>query len=55
MNTKSFNTYFIYLIIHTWLAIDNLFIQGHIAKRFGDLVRDIWSGELKTIAPIKLR
>ena len=32
-----------------------LFLQGHIAKRFGDLVRDIWSGDAKTIAPIKLR
>jgi len=30
-------------------------MKGHIAKRFGDLVRDIWSGESKTIAPIKLR
>ncbi|QQP36552.1 Ubiquitin specific peptidase 32, partial [Caligus rogercresseyi] len=30
-------------------------MKGHIAKRFGDLVRDMWSGEARTIAPIKLR
>ena len=30
-------------------------MKGHIAKRYGDLVRDIWSGETRTIAPIKLR
>jgi len=30
-------------------------MKGHIAKRYGDLVRDMWSGETRTIAPIKLR
>ena len=54
MNMKCVNTFFIYLDC-TKSNKDDLLIQGHIAKRFGDLVRDIWSGELKTIAPIKLR
>ena len=30
-------------------------MKGHIAKRYGDLVRDMWSGQNRTIAPIKLR
>ena len=30
-------------------------MKGHIAKRYGDLVRDMWAGETRTIAPIKLR
>ncbi len=30
-------------------------MKGHIAKRFGDLVRDMWSSDMRTIAPIKLR
>ena len=30
-------------------------MKGHIAKRFGDLVKDMWSEENKAIAPIKLR
>ena len=30
-------------------------MKGHIAKRYGDLIQDIWSGTAKTIAPLKLR
>lgn len=30
-------------------------MKGHIAKRYGDLVHDLWSGSSKTIAPLKLR
>ncbi|XP_023239784.1 ubiquitin carboxyl-terminal hydrolase 32-like isoform X2 [Centruroides sculpturatus] len=30
-------------------------MKGHIAKRYGDLVHDLWSGTSKTIAPLKLR
>ena len=30
-------------------------MKGHVAKRFGDLVRDMWTSDTKTIAPIKLR
>ncbi|WAR02243.1 UBP32-like protein [Mya arenaria] len=30
-------------------------MKGHIAQRYGDLVKDIWSGTTKTTAPLKLR
>ncbi|KAG1684339.1 Ubiquitin carboxyl-terminal hydrolase 32 [Nymphon striatum] len=30
-------------------------MKGHIAKRYGDLVQDLWSATMKTIAPLKLR
>ncbi|XP_006811225.1 ubiquitin carboxyl-terminal hydrolase 32-like [Saccoglossus kowalevskii] len=30
-------------------------MKGHIAKRYGDLVQDLWSGTSKSIAPLKLR
>lgn len=30
-------------------------MKGHIAKRYGDLIYEIWSGTAKTIAPLKLR
>ncbi|XP_022251040.1 ubiquitin carboxyl-terminal hydrolase 32-like [Limulus polyphemus] len=32
-----------------------LSMKGHMAKRYGDLVRDLWSGTSRTIAPVKLR
>jgi hypothetical protein len=30
-------------------------MKGHIAQRYGDLVKDMWSGTTKTTAPLKLR
>ncbi|XP_077995197.1 ubiquitin carboxyl-terminal hydrolase 32-like isoform X2 [Glandiceps talaboti] len=30
-------------------------MKGHIARRYGDLVQDLWSGTAKSIAPLKLR
>lgn len=30
-------------------------MKGHIAKRYGDLVQDLWSGTSRTVAPLKLR
>ena len=30
-------------------------MKGHIAQRYGELVRDLWSGMAKTVAPLKLR
>lgn len=30
-------------------------MKGHIAQRYGELVKDIWSGTSRTIAPLKLR
>ena len=41
--------------LHELNRTNPLGMKGHIAKRFGDLVRDMWSSETRTIAPIKLR
>ena len=30
-------------------------MKGHIAKRYGDLIEELWSGQAKSIAPLKLR
>ena len=30
-------------------------MKGHIAQRYGELLKDMWSGSAKTTAPIKLR
>jgi len=30
-------------------------MKGCIAKRYGDLIHEIWRGTAKTIAPLKLR
>jgi hypothetical protein len=30
-------------------------MKGHIAQRYGELVKDLWSGSSKTLAPLKLR
>lgn len=30
-------------------------MKGHIAKRYGDLIQELWSGTVKSIAPLKLR
>lgn len=30
-------------------------MKGHIARRYGELVTDLWSGTAKSIAPLKLR
>ena len=30
-------------------------MKGHIAQRYGELVKDMWSGSTKTTAPLKLR
>ncbi|XP_039266977.2 ubiquitin carboxyl-terminal hydrolase 32-like [Styela clava] len=30
-------------------------MKGHIAKRYGDLVQELWSGKSKSTAPLKLR
>ena len=29
--------------------------RGNIAQRYGELVKDLWSGAAKSIAPLKLR
>ena len=30
-------------------------MKDHIAQRYGELLKDIWSGSAKATAPIKLR
>lgn len=35
--------------------VNPLGMKGHIAQRYGELVKDLWSGSSKTIAPLKLR
>ncbi|XP_072043615.1 ubiquitin carboxyl-terminal hydrolase 32-like isoform X1 [Amphiura filiformis] len=30
-------------------------MKGHIAKRYGELIKDLWAGNAKSIAPLKLR
>jgi hypothetical protein len=30
-------------------------MKGNIAKDYGDLIRDIWKGRSRTIAPLRLR
>jgi ubiquitin carboxyl-terminal hydrolase 6/32 len=42
--------------LHELNRANPLGTNGHVAKRFGDLVRDMWAASnAKTIAPIKLR
>ncbi|KAK2185909.1 hypothetical protein NP493_217g02044 [Ridgeia piscesae] len=35
--------------------VNPLGMKGHVAQRYGDLVKDLWSGTMKSIAPLKLR
>ena len=30
-------------------------MKGHIARRYGDLTQDLWSGSSRSLAPLKLR
>ncbi|XP_022103734.1 ubiquitin carboxyl-terminal hydrolase 32-like isoform X2 [Acanthaster planci] len=30
-------------------------MKGHVAKRYGDLIRELWAGNAKSVAPLKLR
>lgn len=30
-------------------------MRGHMAKCYGDLIQELWSGAQKSIAPLKLR
>lgn len=30
-------------------------MKGHIARRYGDLAEDLWSGSSRSLAPLKLR
>merc|ERR1719361_1261378 len=55
-NTKILSTYFNNNChLHEINRTNPLGMKGHIAKRFGDLVREMWEGSSRTVAPIKLR
>lgn len=55
-NTRPLTQYFINNMHLYELNRNNpLGMKGIIAKRYGDLVQDLWSGTSKTIAPLKLR
>lgn len=30
-------------------------MRGHMAKCYGDLIQELWSGAQKSVAPLKLR
>lgn len=48
----------IFPVMWFWLILsrDNpLGMKGNIAKDYGDLIRDIWKGKSRTIAPLRLR
>ena len=55
-NTKILSMYFNRNChLHEINRTNPLGMKGHVAKRFGDLVREMWSGNTRTVAPIKLR
>ncbi|XP_063220318.1 ubiquitin carboxyl-terminal hydrolase 32 isoform X2 [Bacillus rossius redtenbacheri] len=55
-NTRALTEYFIKNIHHYELNRTNsLGMKGHIAKRYGELIQELWSGNYKTVAPLKLR
>ncbi|XP_026279470.1 ubiquitin carboxyl-terminal hydrolase 32 isoform X3 [Frankliniella occidentalis] len=55
-NTRSLTQYFTgNMHLYELNRTNPLGMKGHIAKRYGDLIQDIWSGSAKTIAPLKLR
>ncbi|KAK6968759.1 Ubiquitin carboxyl-terminal hydrolase 32, partial [Biomphalaria glabrata] len=55
-NSWPLTQYFISNLHLFELNRDNpLGMKGHIAQRYGELIKDIWSGTSKTVAPLKLR
>ncbi|EEC09881.1 ubiquitin specific protease, putative [Ixodes scapularis] len=55
-NTRPLTQYFIgEKHLYELNRLNPLGMKGHIAKRYGDLVHDLWSGTSKTVAPLKLR
>uniref|UniRef100_A0A8D8Y4L7 ubiquitinyl hydrolase 1 n=1 Tax=Cacopsylla melanoneura TaxID=428564 RepID=A0A8D8Y4L7_9HEMI len=55
-NTRALTQYFTRrLHLYELNRSNPLGMRGHIAKRYGDLIDEIWSGTAKTIAPLKLR
>jgi ubiquitin carboxyl-terminal hydrolase 6/32 len=55
-NTRPLTLYFMSKMHMYELNRSNpLGMKGHIAKRYGDLIQELWSGTVKSIAPLKLR
>ncbi|KZS03438.1 Uncharacterized protein APZ42_033875 [Daphnia magna] len=55
-NTQALTQYFTSSMHLLELNRDNpLGMKGNIAKDYGDLIRDIWKGKSRTIAPLRLR
>jgi Ubiquitin C-terminal hydrolase len=55
-NTRALTQYFTHRThLYELNRTNPLGMKGHIAKRYGDLMNEIWSGTAKTIAPLKLR
>ena len=55
-NTKILSAYFNRNChLHEINRTNPLGRKGHFAKRFGDLIREMWAGNTRTVAPIKLR
>ncbi|XP_031572210.1 ubiquitin carboxyl-terminal hydrolase 32-like [Actinia tenebrosa] len=55
-NTQPLTQYFINRCHYYELNRANpLGMKGHIARRYGDLVEDLWSGSSRSLAPLKLR
>ncbi|XP_046459200.1 ubiquitin carboxyl-terminal hydrolase 32-like isoform X2 [Daphnia pulex] len=55
-NTQALTQYFTSSMHLLELNRDNpLGMKGNIAKDYGDLIRDIWKGRSRTIAPLRLR
>ncbi|XP_066519840.1 ubiquitin carboxyl-terminal hydrolase 32 isoform X1 [Hoplias malabaricus] len=55
-NTKPLTDYFISgRHLYELNRTNPIGMRGHMAKCYGDLVQELWSGTQKTIAPLKLR
>ncbi|CAG2247856.1 USP6_32 [Mytilus edulis] len=55
-NTWPLTQYFIGGLYRFELNRSNpLGMRGHIAQRYGELVKDLWSGTSRTLAPLRLR
>ena len=55
-NTKPLTQYFCSkLFLYELNKTNPLGMKGLLAKRYGDLVTDLWNGIYRSIAPVKLR
>ncbi|CAG0918046.1 unnamed protein product [Notodromas monacha] len=55
-NTPPLTKYFLQdMHLYELNRTNPLGMKGHVAKRYGDLIKEIWNGSSKTLAPIKLK